>query len=243
MADTDPFRHHPGLRGRITPPEDSFFRDFSTAKLEAMLAEKGLATGWWRSDAEREANRRDTLAIRPTPDLWVFAYGSLMWNPAFLFAEVRHGRVDGYARSFCLYDTRGGRGTKEQPGLMAALDKGEHCHGLVFRIAADLVEAESRILFKREMLMGSYVPGFVSCETGLGAVEALTFVANHAAPHIRTDIPHADKVRYIATGTGRLGSSREYLENLADQFEALDIDDPEVFGLLKDVRAFSGTAD
>ena len=111
------------------------------------------------------------------------------------------------------------------------------------RIAADLIEAESRILFKREMLMGSYVPGFVSCETGLGAVEALTFVANHAAPHIRTDIPHADKVRYIATGTGRLGSSREYLENLADQFEALDIDDPEVFGLLKDVRAFSGTAD
>lgn len=236
----DPFIHHPVLRGRIVEPEKSAFRTFEPSDLDEAMKAQGMPDNWRYSDEKREALREAALAGREGRDLWVFAYGSLMWNPAFLFAEVRHARVEGYARSFCLYDTRGGRGTADRPGLMAALDQGRHCDGLVFRIAADLVEAESRILFKREMLMGSYLPGFVACETRHGPVEALTFVANHAAPHIRTDIPRADKVRFIATGSGRLGTSREYLENLADHFQALDIDDPEVFGLLEDVRAWSG---
>jgi len=234
----DPFVHHPVLRSRIIEPEKSRFRTFEPSDLDAEMKARGMPDNWRYSDEDREALRKTALAGREGQDIWVFAYGSLMWNPAFLFAEVRHGRIEGYARSFCLYDVRGGRGTPERPGLMAALDTGDHCDGLVFRIAADLVEAESRILFKREMLMGSYVPEFVGCETRAGTVEALAFVANHDTPQIRTDIAHEDKVRFIASGSGRLGTSREYLENLANHFEALDIDDEEVFGLLKDVRAW-----
>nr|WP_281435946.1 gamma-glutamylcyclotransferase [Oricola nitratireducens] len=194
---------------------------------------------WRYSDARREEIRREALEGRLSEDLWVFAYGSLMWNPAFLFAEVRRGRVDGYERSFCLKDTRGARGNSERPGLMAALDKADgHCNGLAYRIEARIADHETEILFRREMLSGSYVPAFVPVDTDHGTVEALTFVANHDSANIRTDIAHEDRVCFIATGSGRLGTSLEYLENLASHFEALKIDDPHVFGLLAEVRAW-----
>ena len=239
----DPFIHHPVLRDRIIAPEESPLRDLDLEKLDEQVRAQGLAGDWRLTDADREASRHAVMQGRMDKDLWVFAYGSLMWNPAFKFAEIRRGRIEGYHRSFCLYDTRGGRGTKDRPGLMAGLDAGGACDGLAFRIPAELVAEESRILWKREMLTGVYVPTFVACETDLGPVEALTFVADRDNPVIRTDLPRETQIRCIATGSGRLGTSREYLENLADHFEALGIPDAEVFDLLEDVRAWSEAAE
>jgi cation transport protein ChaC len=236
---SDPFIHHPVLRDRVIAPEQSPLRDFDPSELDEQMRAQGLPETWRLSDEAREASRRAVMRNRADDDLWVFAYGSLMWNPAFKFAEIRRGRIEGYHRAFCLYDTRGGRGTKEKPGLMAGLDIGRACDGLAFRIAAELVEEESRILWKREMLTGVYVPTFVACDTELGPVEALTFVADRANPVIRTDMPRETQVRCIATGKGRLGTSREYLENLAGHFEVLGIPDEDVFALLEEVRAFA----
>jgi cation transport protein ChaC len=236
---SDPFVHHPVLRDRILEPEKSDFRTFDPSSLDEHMRAQGMPEDWRYSDERREAIRRDALAGRLGSDIWVFAYGSLMWNPGFLFEEIRRGRALGYQRAFCLYDIRGARGTRDRPGLMAALDEGDHCNGLAFRIAADIADRETEIIFRREMLAGSYIPAFVPVETDHGRVEALTFVANHASDFIRADITHEERVRFIATGTGRLGSSREYLENLAGHFEALNIDDPHVFGLLEEVRAYA----
>lgn len=235
----DPFRHHPVLRDMILEPAKSSLRNIDIAELDRLMKAQGMPDTWRYSDEQREALRVAALAGREDRDLWVFAYGSLMWNPAFLFAEVRHGRLEGYARSFCLYDDRGGRGTRERPGVMAALDVGDHCDGLVFRIEAGLVEEESRVLFRREMMRGSYLPRFVTVETSHGGVEALTFVANHESAHIRPDIDRETQIRCLALGTGRLGTSLEYLENLANHFTALGIEDEEVFGLLAEVRAWT----
>jgi cation transport protein ChaC len=77
--------------------------------------------------------------------------------------------------------------------------------------------------------------------TDFGPVRALTFVADHAATLIHPDLTRAEQVRYLATGAGFLGSSREYLENIAAHFAALGIADTEVTGLLEDVRAFART--
>src|SRR4051812_15521374 len=77
-----------------------------------------------RSDAELEASLDASLAEHSADqDVWLFAYGSLMWNPAFHFAEQTSGLVRGYHRRFCLSLTRG-RGSPEHPGLMLALDRG-----------------------------------------------------------------------------------------------------------------------
>src|ERR1051326_4577135 len=73
--------------------------------------------------------------------VWLFAYGSLMWNPDFAFAEARPGVLYGYHRSFCLY-SRDYRGTPERPGLVLGLDRGGSCHGIAYRLPPDRV-AES----------------------------------------------------------------------------------------------------
>lgn len=238
-SDDDPYRHHPELRGRIGDPEASFFRSFRPSDFDAQMRAIGHGDDWRHPDDLREARRQAFLGNRLTDDVWVFAYGSLMWDPAFHHAEVRVGRIEGYARRFCLKDTFGARGTPDTPGLMAALDRGPSCTGLVFRIPAALADRETEVVWRREAINDTYRPVFLPVATAQGAVEALTFVANHAARDIAPGLTRAEQVRYLATGTGTIGTSRAYLENIAAQFAALGIEDAEVAGLLAEVRAWA----
>ena len=234
---SDPFRHHPELAGKITDPEQSFFRDFTKDKLVAMLAEKGVDAPNFHEDDARETIRRDALSEAPRGDLWVFGYGSLMWDPAFYFAEVRRAWVDGYSRRFILKDTYGGRGTEEQPGAMAALDVGEGCNGLIFRISEDMIERETEILCRRELLGPAYTPTYHIAETDHGPETTLMFVADHSSDSIVPDLTHDLQVEYLATGTGFLGTSADYLRGIVEKFEQLGIEDPETEALLRDVEA------
>ncbi|MFY0635686.1 MAG: gamma-glutamylcyclotransferase [Vannielia sp.] len=205
-----------------------------------MLQSRGLPTGWWYSDAEREADRAATLARRPTQDLWVFAYGSLMWDPAFHFSEVRRAHAPGHARRFILLDTRGGRGTAETPGLMAALDtcpEGPGCDGLAFRIPAAQVEAESAILWQRERVADGYLSRFIDTTHAGGTVPALTFLADHSSATMVPTLSRETQIEYIATGTGILGTSADYLRTIARQFAELRIADPDITALLARVEA------
>jgi len=93
----------------------------------------------WRTEAEMARLFEHLLASHnPADDLWVFGYGSLIWNPAFTFAERRCATLRGWHRRFCLKMYMG-RGTPEHPGLMLALDRGGTCRGVAFRIEAALV--------------------------------------------------------------------------------------------------------
>jgi len=96
------------------------------------------------TDAERNASLAALLSTRPDPvghGAWVFAYGSLIWNPAMHFVERRFARLHGWHRSFCL-STAAGRGSPELPGLVLGLDRGGACAGAAFRIAEDALETE-----------------------------------------------------------------------------------------------------
>lgn len=235
---TDPFRHHPRLREFITPPEDSELRRFDPASITEVVQASGAPETWKLSDEDREADRVQALAGREARDIWVFAYGSLIWNPAFRFAEVRRAFAPEVARKFILRDIYGGRGTREVPGVMAALEEGEGCHGLVFRIRGHEQAEETRILWRRERVGDAYIPRFIRAETDHGTVEALAFMANHAAELIAPDLSHDDQVRFCATGEGWLGSSFDYVANLAAHFEEMRIEDPGVTQLLADAKAW-----
>jgi len=235
---TDPFAAHPELRSLIRDPSQSALRNLYASSVEKELSNAAPPDPKRRSAAAREANRRLTMAS-PAGDLWVFAYGSLMWDPAIEFAEVRRAWLPGHARRFILCDTHGARGTPETPGLMAALDRGEGCHGLAFRVPAERVEDETRNLWAREMVLPSYVPRLLPVDLNGESVIALVFLADHATDMIRGDLTRDQQVRYLATGTGFLGSSRDYLETIARQFAALAIDDPDVDALMAEVRAYS----
>ena len=160
-AAADPFSHHPELRDRIADPLTSPSRSLTTAKLATLMQSRGLPADWWYADSVREAERGDTLAARRDTDLWVFGYGSLMWDPGVRFEEVRRAHLPGYARRFILKDIYGGRGTVDAPGLMVALDKGSGCDGLAFRISRANLDEETEVLWRRERIGPAYMPVFV----------------------------------------------------------------------------------
>lgn len=234
----DPFAAHPELRPLIRDPSHSVLRNLYDVSQGKSVQNPLPPDPKKRSAVAREASRRVTLSGH-TGDLWVFAYGSMMWDPAIDFAEVCRAWLPGYARRFILCDTHGARGTPEAPGLMAALDRGDGCHGLAFRVPAESIEAETRNLWVREMTLPSYVPRILRADLDGQIVMVLAFLADHDSDMIRGDLTHEKQVRYLATGTGFLGSSCDYLETIARQLAALGIDDPDVSALLTDVRAFA----
>jgi cation transport protein ChaC len=233
----DPFAAHPELRALIRDSSQSVLRNL-IAKTVAKDVPNPPFAPKVRSAEVRETSRRATMASH-TGDLWVFAYGSLMWDPAMDFAEVRRAWLPGHARRFILRDIHGARGTHEAPGLMAALDRGDGCNGLAFRIEAENVDEVTRNLWAREMVLPSYVPRFLPADLDGECIMALAFLADHDTDMIRGHLTREQQVRYLATGTGFLGSSRDYLETIARQFAALGIDDPEVSTLMAEVRAFA----
>ena len=178
-----------------------------------------------RSDAELDASLDAALAGHPPgEDVWVFGYGSLMWNPAFDFAEHRIGTLRGYHRRFCLWLSRG-RGSPECPGLMLALDRGGVCRGMAFRIPAAAARGELLLVWRREMLSGAYLARWVEVRTPEGPVRAVTFVVNQA--HARyagklTERATADRIRQAA---GELGSCLDYFDRTVAALQAFGIDD------------------
>ena len=80
------------------------------------------------------------MAVEPE-DLWVFAYGSLMWQPDFDYVEARGALLRGYHRAMCILSTHY-RGCAEAPGLVLGLDHGGACRGRAFRVAAERAAAQ-----------------------------------------------------------------------------------------------------
>ena len=88
-------------------------------------------------------------------DLWVFAYGSLIWRPDLEYTERRPARVNGWHRALKMW-SRINRGTPERPGLVFALLSGGCCRGMVFRIPRERGEEALRQLWRREMITAVY---------------------------------------------------------------------------------------
>jgi cation transport protein ChaC len=164
------------------------------------------------SDAEIEASLDAMLAQHPPgEDVWLFGYGSLMWNPAMHYAESRPGMVRGWHRSYCLW-AHMGRGTPEAPGLMLALDRGGSSVGMLFRFPAATARAELLLPWRREMFGSAYAARWVRVDTTGGPVRAATFVANPAHPRYAGRLDEAVIAASLAVGRGALGTCVEYLE-------------------------------
>lgn len=179
------------------------------------------------SDEELETSWSQTLAAQPNDhhgDIWVFGYGSLIWNPAFHFVEKRIARLNGYHRCFCLW-THLGRGTPERPGMVLGLERGGSCVGVAFRIAAKAVADEVEIIWRREMVSGAYLPRWTRLSTEEGAVTAVSFVINPDHPRYACKPPEQDVVTSLAHATGPLGAAREYLDNTVSHLDELGIHD------------------
>lgn len=189
------------------------------------LGEEGSRLGVLRPctrEERTESRRRMLERVVPEADVWVFGYGSLMWNPAIRFRERAHARLFGWHRSFCLW-TPVGRGTPDNPGLVLALDRGGSCHGIAYRIAAEDRDTELDLLWQREMVSDGYQPRWVRLHCGSRSVAAITWVINPAGERYAGKLAVATIARHLATAGGRLGTSRDYLENTIAHLDELGI--------------------
>ena len=188
------------------------------------------------SEEEREASRQAILASHaPGDELWVFGYGSLMWNPAIHVSESLPARIEGFSRSFCMR-LMFGRGMPDNPGLMLCLVAGGSCAGIAHRIAPEHVESESKILWMREMLSGAYVPSWVELDLGARRVRGVTFVINTEHPRYLPGLSLEEKAARIAKAEGHLGTNRDYLFRTVAALTSAGVEDPYLEEIHRRVR-------
>lgn len=164
----------------------------------------------------------------PDGAMWVFGYGSLMWDPGFPHLESRTSLLRGYHRAFCIYSLRY-RGTPECPGLVLGLDRGGSCRGIAYRVDASVRHEVLAYLWEREMFTRAYQPRRVTVTLD-GAkpepVTALTFVVDRAHRQYAGKLPTAEVTRLIAAGQGSRGHCRDYLLNTVRHLRDLGLSSP-----------------
>tara|TARA_B100000767_G_scaffold39223_1_gene32960 strand:+ start:150 stop:728 length:579 start_codon:yes stop_codon:yes gene_type:complete len=161
----------------------------------------------------------------PLPeDLWVFAYGSLMWNPEMQVIEIQQGKVHGLQRGFNLLSTVH-RGTQELPGLVLSLRNGGHCEGLAFRIAQTSKQEDFKNLWLREMVTMFYRPHVCQVTTPNETIDAITFVADQQHEQY-VEFDAAQCASMIRQAHGDRGSNMDYFNNTSSHLKNLSIYDP-----------------
>ncbi len=174
-------------------------------------------------------------------DLWVFGYGSLMWNPGFPHVETRLATLPGFARSFCMRSIHH-RGTVENPGLVLALDphEGAACHGLAFRVAPDAHAPTLAALRERELVSSAYVERRLTLDLHDGRrVEAVCYIIDTEHVQYCGGLPLDEQATIIARAVGGMGPNNEYLYNTARHLEELGIEDADLSWLARVVRALN----
>jgi len=173
--------------------------------------------------------------------MWVFGYGSLLWNPGFDVAEMRVATLPGYARSFCMSSIHH-RGTKENPGLVLALDAvaQEQCRGMAMRVATGQETETLAYLRERELISSAYLEKRLDVRFEDGAtVQAVTYVIDPHHVQYRGAIPLEEQARIIAQAVGDRGPNTEYLFNTADHLHEIGLHDPDLDWLAARVRQLS----
>jgi cation transport protein ChaC len=158
-------------------------------------------------------------------DFYVFAYGSLIWNPGFPYRAREPARLVGYRRNYCILSQLY-RGTPESPGLVLGLEKGGVCEGVAYRVAGELKGPTMQYLRERELVTSVYDETLVEIETRDGArCMAYTYVANpqHEQYVAMEDFDAA--VEVIACACGSAGPNTEYALNTWSNLAELDIRD------------------
>jgi cation transport protein ChaC len=173
--------------------------------------------------------------------LWVFGYGSLLWNPGFTPVETMRADLPGYHRSFCMLSIHH-RGTVAEPGLVLALDarEGAYCAGVAFRVADAEEDAVLRDLRDRELISSAYVEEHVDLRLADGReITALAYVIER--DHVQyCQFTLEEQAHRIAHAVGGRGPNIDYLLNTARHLEELGIKDEEMTWLVSrvmDIRA------
>jgi cation transport protein ChaC len=178
----------------------------------------------------------EIAALRDGGDpVWVFAYGSLLWDPELRGAATEPALLHGYRRSFCLfsYDYRG---SAANPGLTLGLDRGGSCRGAAVRLPTDALDR----VWHREMSgRPVYAARLLRVQTATGARRTLAFTALRSCPDYAGTLSLDEAARMILNATGRRGTCRDYFENTLQHLEQLGFADRPLRRLAERVQALA----
>ena len=190
------------------------------------------------TDRQIDESLAQTWAARPAGPVWVFGYGSLMWNPLLAFVDRRIATLQGWHRSFCLRSIAG-RGSPDRPGRVLSLLPGGEVHGVALQLDDALAADDLRRLWVRELTSGAYRPLWLPIGLAKGgAVDALVFVARteYALHEPRDDA--ASVAKAIEFAAGAFGPNIDYLRSLDAALRSEGLRDPyvdDIVGRLDDV--------
>jgi glutathione-specific gamma-glutamylcyclotransferase len=175
-------------------------------------------------------------------ELWVFAYGSLMWRPGFPHLERVPARLTGLHRALCVY-SHVHRGTPEKPGLVLGLDRGGACRGIAYRVAAADRDATISYLREREQVTSVYLETMrriTLATTPPHDVTALVYVVDRGHVQYAGRLDLDRQVHLVRQGHGRSGANRDYVLSTVSEIEAQGCHDS---GLHAIAERLKGAAD
>jgi len=163
--------------------------------------------------------------IEDKPNVWVFGYGSLIWNPGFAFVSAQLGLLRGAHRSLSIISHHH-RGTREQPGLVFGLTRGGSCRGMAFEVAADDWSTVRAYLDARELVTQVYrdVMRPVTLADGR-RIMALTYVVDQTHEQFAGELSADQQLAMIRAGVGISGRNVDYVLNTARHLRELGIED------------------
>lgn len=173
--------------------------------------------------------------------MWVFGYGSLLWNPGFEVSEEVVATLPGYARSFCMWSIHH-RGTETDPGLVLALDEQpDHaCEGVALAVKPGTEEDTLRYLRERELISSAYLERTLEIDLHDGRrVTALAYVINRDHVQYCGGMALEKQAQVIARATGGMGPNTEYLYNTTSHLAQIGLHDPDLEWLSQRVRALA----
>jgi glutathione-specific gamma-glutamylcyclotransferase len=151
-------------------------------------------------------------------DLWVFAYGSLMWRPGFAHLERAPARLIGLHRALCVYSFVH-RGTPEKPGLVLGLDRGGACRGIAYRVERVLRAKTIAYLRARDVLLAGGPER---------RVRALVYVVDRGHPQYAGRLDLDAQLHFVRQGHGSSGANPDYVLATVAEIEAQGIRDTDL---------------
>ena len=170
--------------------------------------------------------------------MWVFGYGSLVWNPGFQPADKVLARLTGYHRSFCMRSIHH-RGTETAPGLVLALDASppDICQGVAFAVESGEEETVLKELRARELISSAYIERELAVDLVDGRrVRAVSYVVDPHHVQYCGGLALEEQAQIIARSVGGRGRNDEYLFRTVDHLTELGIGDHDLEWLMRRVH-------
>ena len=198
-------------------------KNIKADKLRSIVRKQGLGSKLL-DDASLLKSRRSLVPDNTKKDIWIFGYGSLIWNPVIRPIKKLKVKSYGYRRKYCL-KTHIGRGSKECPGLVLGLENGGSVTGQALKINNKNIFEELDLVWRREMIMGAYIPKIISGYSEEGKIDMIAFTINKKHENYIGSLSEAETALMISKAQGFLGTATDYLDKTCESLKILNLND------------------